>query len=130
MKRCMLWSIVLIMVLSLTTVCAENQQNVKGGKLKGKKIVMIIAKRMIEEVEFKESKDIFYRKGAAVTIASSTLSMATGGNLMVQPDILSDNINVNDYDAVVFIGGFGVSDSFNNYQAHELPSRHLIKIKF
>jgi len=48
MKRCMLWSIVLMVLLSLTTVFAENKKEEKGGKLKGKKIVMIIAERMFE----------------------------------------------------------------------------------
>jgi hypothetical protein len=37
MKRCMLWSIVLMLVLSLTNVFAENKKEEKGGKLKGKK---------------------------------------------------------------------------------------------
>jgi len=79
MKRCMLWSVVLMVVLSLTTVFAENKKEEKEGKLKGKKIVMIIAKQMFEESEFKYPKEIFDNEGADVTIASSTLSMATGG---------------------------------------------------
>jgi hypothetical protein len=48
MKRCMLWSVLLMVVLSLTTVFAENKNEEKGGKLKGEKIVMIIAERMFE----------------------------------------------------------------------------------
>ena len=45
-----------MVVLSLTTVFAENQKKGKEGKLKGKKIVMIIAKQMFEESEFKYPK--------------------------------------------------------------------------
>ena len=125
MKRCMLWSIVLMVVLSLTTVFAENQQKVKGGKLKGKKIVMIIAQRMFEEAEFKYPKEIFDNEGADVTIASSTLSMATGGSLRVKPDILIDDIKVKDFDAIVFIGGFGVTEYFENPQAHRIARQAL-----
>ena len=125
MKRCMLWSIVLMVVLSLTTVFAENQQKVKGGKLKGKKIVMIIAQRMFEEAEFKYPKEIFDNEGAEVTIASSTLSMATGGSLSVKPDILIDDIKVKDFDAIVFIGGFGVTEYFENPQAHRIARQAL-----
>jgi len=124
MRRYVALSIILMMFLSDTTLLAQDQQK-KTDKLTGKKIVMIIAKRMFEEVEFKEPKDIFDREGADVTIASSTLSQATGGNLRVQPDILIDNITVNDYDAVIFIGGFGVSEYFNNYQAHRIAKQAL-----
>jgi protease I len=125
MKRCMVWSVVLMVVLSLTTVFAENQKKEKGGKLKGKKIVMIIAKQMFEESEFKYPKEIFDNEGADVTIASSTLSMATGGSLRVKPDILIDDIKVKDFDAIVFIGGFGVTEYFENPQAHRIARQAL-----
>jgi len=119
MKKYVALSIILMMFLSSTTLFAQNQQKTEG-KLRGKKIVMIIAKSMFEEVEFKEPKEIFDRESADVTIASSTLSLATGGNLKVQPDILIDDIKVTDYDAIVFIGGFGVTEYFENPQAHRI----------
>ena len=76
MKRYMLCSIVFIMLLSLTAVVAENQQK-KEGKLKGKKIVMIIAQQQFEGTEFKEPKDIFEREGAKIIVACRTVSKAT-----------------------------------------------------
>ena len=124
MKRCMLWPVVLMVVLSLTTVFAENKKEEKGGKLKGKKIVMIIA-QIFEEPEFKYPKEIFDNEGANVTIASSTLSMATGGSLSVKPDILIDDIKVKYFDAIVFIGGFGVTEYFENPQAHRIARQAL-----
>ena len=125
MKRCMLWSVVLMVVLSLTTVFAENKKEEKRDKLKGKKIVMIIAKQMFEEAEFKYPKEIFDNEGAEVTIASSTLSMATGGSLRVKPDLLIDDIKVKDFDAIVFIGGVGVIEYFENPQAHRIARQAL-----
>jgi len=125
MKRCMLWSVVLMVALSLTAVFAENKKEEKGGKLKGKKIVMIIAKQMFEEPEFKYPKEIFDNEGADVTIASSTLSMATGGSLRVKPDLLIDDIKVKDFDAIVFIGGVGVIEYFENPQAHRIARQAL-----
>jgi len=112
------------MLLSLTTVFAENQQK-NTGKLKGKKIVMIIAARQFQETEFREPKEIFNNESANVTIASSTLSMATGGNLSVKPDILINNVKVKDFDAIVFIGGFGVTEYFENPQAHRIAKQAL-----
>jgi protease I len=125
MKRYMLCSIVFIMLLSLTTVVAENQQK-KEGKLKGKKIVMIIAQQQFEGTEFKEPKDIFEREGAKIIVACRTVSEATSMgrySLIVKPDILIKDINVKDFDAVVFVGGYGCMDYFDDPAAHKIAKQ-------
>ena len=128
MKRYMLLSIVLIMLLSSTVVFAQDQQK-NTGKLTGKKIVMIIGQKFAE-TEFKESKDILSgREGADVIVASSKLSMATGGSLSVKPDILIDDINVKDYDAVVFIGGAGCVDYWDNPTAQTIAKEAFLQKK-
>ena len=127
MKRYMAWSIVLIMLLSLTAVFAEDQQK-KGGKLKGKKIVMIIGERMFEGTEFKEPKEIFEREGAKIIVACSTLSEATSMgfySLIVKPNILINDIKVKDFDAIIFIGGFGCAEYFDNPVAHNIAKQAL-----
>ena len=83
MKKIILVANILMLLLLPVILFTGIPSEGKEGKLKGKRIVMIIAKRMFQEVEFKEPKAIFDREGADVTIASSTLSMATGGNLSV-----------------------------------------------
>jgi len=128
MKRCMLWSVVLMVLLSLTTVFAENKKEEKKCKLKGIKIVMIIAQRMFEGTEFKEPKDIFEREGAKIIVACSTLADANSGgfpDLIVKPDILINDVQVKDYDAVVFIGGFGCNEYFDNPIAHKIAKQAL-----
>ena len=127
MKRYILYSIALIMLLSLTTVFAENQQK-KEGKLKGKKIVMIIAASMFDSDEFKDPKDIFEQGGAKIIVASSTLSEETSTGfykLTVKPDILINDVKVKDFDAIVFIGGFGVGEYFDNPVAHNIAKQAL-----
>lgn len=127
MKRYMAWSIVLIMLLSLTAVFAENQQKIEG-KLKGKKIVMIIAQRQFEGSEFKEPKEIFEREGVKIIVACSTLSEATSMgiySLIVKPDILINDIIVKEFDAVVFVGGWGSSEYFDNPVAHKIAKQAL-----
>ncbi len=98
----------------------DNDLQGKRDRSKGKKIVIIIAQRMFQETEFKVSKDILEKEGAKVVVASRTLSPATGGNLKVQPDIEIADIHVQDFDAVVFIGGIGVSEYVDDYQAHKI----------
>jgi protease I len=127
MKRYMAWSIVLIMLLSNTAAFAQNQQK-NTGKLKGKKIVMIIAQRQFEGTEFKEPKEIFEREGATIIVACSTLSEATSMGfyiLIVKPNILINDIKVRDFDAIVFIGGFGCAEYFDNPVAHKIAKEAL-----
>lgn len=128
MKRYILYSIALIMLLSLTAVFAENQQK-QEGRLKDKKIVMIIAHRQFERPEFEEPKNIFKREKAKITVASSSLSEATSMpglyQLKVKPNILINDIQVKDYDAVVFIGGVGCVEYFDNPTAHKIAKQAL-----
>jgi len=125
MKKIILITNILILLSLPAIIFSDVQAEEKAGKLNGKKIVMIIAKRMFEESEYKYPREIFDHEGAEVTVASSTLSMATGGSLRVKPDLLIDDIKVTDYDAIVFIGGFGVTEYFENPQAHRIARQAL-----
>jgi len=121
MKRFVLMTGILTAFLLPAIVSAENQT-----RLKGKRIVMIIAKGMFNETEFKEPKEVFEREGADVIIASSTSSKAIGDRgLKITPDIHIRNIDVKNFDVVVFIGGFGVSEYFDNPQAHKIAKQAL-----
>ena len=131
MKRYILYSIILIMLLSLTTAFAENQQK-KEGKLKNKKIVMIIAPLQFHGTEFEESKDIFNREGAKIIVACSTLTDANSGSFpqfIVKPDILINDVQVKDYDAVVFIGGWGCNEYVDNPIVHKVAKQAVAQGK-
>jgi len=90
-------------------------------KINGKKIVMIIAKNNFRDEELQEPQKIFIKQGAEVTIASSSLKTATGMfGAKAKPDILINNVKVEDYDAIVFVGGSGASEYWNNPTAHKI----------
>ena len=55
----------------------ENKPRENQGRLKEKRIVMVIAQRMFQETDFKEPKEIFEGEGATVVVASSNLSPAS-----------------------------------------------------
>ena len=127
MKKYILYSIVLIMLLSLTIVFAENQQK-NTGKLSGKKIVMIIAPLQFHGTEFEALKDIFDREGVKIIVACSTLADANSGSfpqLIVKPDILINDVQVKDYDAFVFIGGWGSNEYADNPICHKIAKQAL-----
>lgn len=89
--------------------------------IKGKKVVMIIAKNNFRDEELLEPKAILEKNGAAVTIASSSLKESKGMlGAKVSPDILFTDIAVGDYDAVIFVGGTGSSEYWDNPTAHTI----------
>lgn len=86
-----------------------------------KKILMVIAPKNFQDQEFSVPKKLFEKNGYQVTVASSTLSEATGMSRMkVKPDILVKDAKVADYDAIVFVGGSGTTVYFNNPQVLSL----------
>ena len=85
------------------------------------KVLMIIAQRNFRDEELFYTKEELESSGNSVVIASTKIDTAIGmlgGN--VKPNMTMDNVNVDDYDAVVFVGGTGSSIYFNNQKAHEI----------
>ncbi|MDI6891369.1 MAG: DJ-1/PfpI family protein, partial [Thermodesulfovibrionales bacterium] len=66
-------------------------------------------------------------QGAKVTIASFSLEVATGMlGMKVTPDILIKDVNVASYDAVIFVGGVGAAEYWDDPVAHNI-SREAVR---
>ena len=77
-------------------------------ELTGKKVVMIIAEKNFRDEELLEPKKILEEEGASVTVASTTLRTATGMfGAKATPDILLSELKMDEYDAIIFVGGAG-----------------------
>ena len=120
-----------ILALSISTLvilAACAQQNGPGKKegeampnITGKKIVMIIASDKFRDEEFLKPRDILSQAGADITVASSKLGTLTGmlgGKAQATLDI--KQVSAADYDAVIFVGGSGASEYFNDPTAHKI----------
>ncbi len=89
-----------------------------------KKALLIIASQKFRDEEFLKPKKILEEGGVKVTVASSSLETATGMlGAKVKPDILLEDVNVDDYDAIVFVGGSGASEYWNNPLAHSIARK-------
>ena len=77
-------------------------------ELKGKKVAMIIAPENFRDEEFQIPYDYFTKGGAAVEIFSTKKGTAKGmfGTTVTINKTLND-LDVNKYDAIVFVGGAG-----------------------
>lgn len=80
-----------------------------------KRVVMVIAQKNFRDEELEEPKTILQRNGISVTVASAAKRTAVGKlGAVVQPDAALADINAGDFDAVVFVGGGGAAQYFDD----------------
>ena len=118
--------VLLIGLAWMVPSCGERAASKpEGGEpmpdLKGKKVVMIIASDAFRDEEFKLPSEHLRACGVRVTVASSKLDEATGmRGMKVKPDVLIGDVKADDYDAVIFVGGGGASEYFDDPTAHAI----------
>jgi len=96
----------------------------------GKKVVMIIAHQNFRDEELFKPRDILQQADVKVTIASSALTAARGAlGATVQPDLLVKDVNPAECDAVIFVGGPGAKEYWEDEKAHEIARLALEKEK-
>lgn len=89
--------------------------------LSGKKVLMIIAKNKFRDEEYLDPRKALEDAGAVITVASSSLTASEGMlGLKVRPDALIGNVKEDDFDGIVFVGGGGASEYFDDPVAHKL----------
>lgn len=89
--------------------------------LTGKRVLMVIASSQFRDEEYQKPRSILESAGVKVTVASSSLNEATGMlGLKVRPDILLKEAKMSQFDAVVFVGGMGATEYWENPTAHAL----------
>ena len=114
-----------IVLISIFLLFTSYQLQVIGYAQEGvtvmKKVVMVIAQDDFRDEELLEPKEILERNGIEVKIASTTLNQVKGVlGAKVTPDILITDINIKDFDAIVFVGGGGASQYWDDPVAHKL----------
>jgi len=91
-----------------------------------KKVLMVIAPDKFRDEEYNEPRRILEGRGCTVTVASTSIEPATGmlGGV-VRPDTTIDKVKAADFDAVVFVGGYGAQRLYDDRQAHTLANEAL-----
>jgi len=91
-----------------------------------KKILIIIPAENYRDEELNMLKAELEASGAEVKIASTTFGEVTGmSGGTVKPDILLSSVDPLQFDALVFIGGVGTEQYFNDPTAHQLARTAL-----
>jgi protease I len=90
-------------------------------RLKGKRILVVIAHEVFRDEEYQIPRKVFEAEGAEVVVASTHLGPAKGKlGLEVRPDVLLENVSSDEYDAVVFVGGAGCKNYWDDESAHAI----------
>jgi len=105
----------LILVLSTSGCIKTNNTGGGGMNLAGKNVLMIIAPHNFRDEELLETKEVLESNDASITIASKGVDSANGMlGAVVTVDKDVSEVDVNNYDAVVFVGGSGASVYFDD----------------
>lgn len=98
--------------------------------ISGKSVLMIIAPDSFRDEELFHTKDEIEKAGGKVTIASITTDTAKGMfGATAKPNITIYNANVDNHDAIIFVGGSGSEIYFNNETAHRIAKEAYSKNK-
>jgi protease I len=88
-----------------------------------KRVVMIIAQENFRDEELLQPKKILEEAGITVKVASRAKGEATGMlGARVLPDMTLQDINVRDFDAIIFVGGQGASIYWDDPFAHSIAN--------
>jgi protease I len=83
--------------------------------------LIVIPHHNFRDEEYNAALAGLQRAGAKVTVASTIKKRASGTmGMNLDPDVLIDDVNPADYDAVVFIGGTGASQYWHDVTAHQI----------
>jgi protease I len=95
-----------------------------------RKALMIIAQEGFRDEELLHPKEELEKGGVTVKIASKTKDIAKGmKGTTLTPDISLKDVRVNEYDAIIFVGGIGAKTYFNDKKALEIVRESVEKNK-
>ena len=95
-----------------------------------RKVLMIIAQKGFRDEELFHTREELEKNDISIEIASETTDAAKGiKGGVVKPDLSIADIDVNNYDAIIFVGGIGASSYFDNKEIHKIIKNAMIKNK-
>jgi len=89
--------------------------------MKTKKVLLIVAHKGYQPIEYGEPKQILENAGFQVVTASNKPGVATATNDSTTTiDIVLDRVNVDNYAGIIFIGGSGCLEHLDNEVSYRI----------
>ena len=90
-------------------------------KLSNKNILIVVASKNFRDEEYFIPLEIFQKEGVTVTTASSIKGQLVGiAGGEIRSTLKLREVKTKDFDAIVFIGGDGAKEYFDNNDAHKI----------
>jgi len=121
-------SILFVIIFSILAAAGQSPvfQAMAEEGMAMKKIVMILPENNFRDEEFLQPQEIFEKQGMQVKTASTNAELARGVlGARVKPDMLVRDIKIQDFDAIIFVGGQGATQYWDDPAAHKLIQEAL-----
>lgn len=98
--------------------------------LLNKKIAIVIPFRDFRDIEYFVSKNVFEVAGAEITTLSSKIGIAIGADGgEAKVNVIVSKVSAGDFDAIVFIGGPGMSKKLDDEDFQNLAQQTIVEEK-
>lgn len=124
--------LVLIIILLIITGCGVFKKDTQPNNmvLTNKKILMVVAPKDFRDEEYLEPKKVLEEAGVLIKVASIKGGIAKGvGGTEIRIDLVVDEANVDEFDAVLFVGGPGMAEMVDNEKLQNLAREFYDKGK-
>lgn len=130
MRKVLAISLALLLVIPLLGCAKKDGDNEEEEKeitaedllkkdLDDVNIVMVIAQQDFKDDEYAIPRQLFESLGATITVAAKTKGTCAGlDGLEVEADLALSEVNMDEFDGAIFIGGPGVESLYNDGDAH------------
>ncbi len=96
-----------------------------------KKVVFVLAQKDFRDEEYFETRASLDSKGIFSSVASLVKGVCTSKEKkQVNSQFNLAEVDINEFEAIIFVGGIGASDYFFNDEAHHLAQKFLAQNKF
>jgi len=91
-----------------------------------KKVVFIIVQNGFRDEELQKPKDLLEDRGFEVAVAAPKKETAVGKlGAEVEPDLSWDDIKVDDFDAIIYVGGPGMKENLDDPKLMDLAQQFV-----
>ena len=117
-------------ILIYQNLAKKGEISMPEKNLAGKKIVIILTFRDFRDEEYFVPKEILEGAGAEIKTASNQMGTAIGADgADVEVNLLISEINIIDFDAVIFIGGPGCLENLDNEESYQVAKETVSQNK-
>jgi protease I len=117
-------------IMNGCVVNAEGKAREQNMELKGKKIVMIVAADKFRDEEYDIPNALLTEQGVKITVASTQKGPLKGMlGKKATAELTLDEVKVDDYNGIIFVGGQGTPSIRSNPKSTELAKAFFDKNK-